>query len=179
MKLIAYLEKFNLLEQVSNAGNDVIHNLTDWDFAINYRAKSRFGCCKPQLKLVEVTSEYYFQGEVKAEEMDDFIITLLHETAHVIVRERYGKYRDGRKIKSHGLEWILVMRTLGITNIERCGTSSILKEVKAKTAKHRYTCRDCGHETLTKRKLQNIESRYHGGCRRKPNRGTLIHMQLR
>jgi len=179
MKLLTYLEKFDLLDRVRNAAGDDFDALEQWKFAINWRAKNRFGCCKYSKKLVEVTSEYYLHGAVKPEEMDDFINTLLHETAHILVKERFGSYINGRKIAAHGREWRVIMFDLGITNVKRCGSSTILNEIRKKVAKHTYTCKDCGTVIPRQRKLANAENRYHPKCKRKPNGGSLIHKQMR
>lgn len=179
MKLVTYLEKFDLLNRVEAVAGNEFYDIKQWNFAINYRAKSRFGCCKPSQKLVEVTSEYYVHGGIKDGEMDDFINTLLHETAHVIVHERYGRFRYGRKVQAHGSEWRGIMRDLGITKIERCGSSDVLAKVRDKIAKHRYACKDCDYVYESQRALKNIHRRIHNGCGHKEHGGHFIHTQLR
>ena len=179
MKLVTYLEKFDLLDCVEAAAGDEFYDVKQWKFALNHRANGRFGCCKYTKRLVEVTSEYFAGGKVKEEEYDNFINTLKHETAHVIVRERYGKYRNGCKVQPHGREWKMVMYSLGVVNIKRSGKSKVLKEVRKKAVKHTYTCKDCGFVYERQRKIKSLVGKYHGGCKRKPNGGTLIHTQLR
>ena len=182
MKLTAYLDKFGLLDQVSRAAGTEWGQLRQWNFTINHRAKGRFGCCKNFRKLVEVTSEYYVNGEVKEEEYADFINTLLHETAHAIVHERYTRRSILGEIKAHGPEWKKVMRDLGIEP-KRTGKSKILDGAKKATrrsapANHIYTCKDCGFQFKKKRPIKDYEVKWHGGCRRKPNRGMLVYTQL-
>ncbi len=185
MKLTAYLDKFDLLDRVHRAAGTEWGQLRKWDFTINHRAKGRFGQCNPRKKRVEVTSEYFVGGEVKTEEYKDFINTLLHETAHAIVFERYGLRAAFKhsEVSAHGPEWKAIMRQLG-ANPSRTGASKILnKSMAAKRAanppKHIYTCKDCGHEFKKKRLLKDADTRYHGGCKRKPNGGKLQHQQIR
>lgn len=175
MKLITYLEKFNLLDRVEAAAGAEFYDVKQWNFAINYRAKSRYGCCKPQQKLVEVTSEYYVHGGIKEGEQADFENTLLHETAHVIVHERFGAL--GNKVKDHGVEWKRVMRDLGITRIKRTGKSEVLKR-EPKPPKHLYTCKDCGIDIPRQRELKDYKVRYHPKCKRKPNGGALNYQRM-
>jgi len=173
MKLLAYLEKHGLLELVEQAASDVVCEMTGYKLAINHRAKGRFGCVKYAIQTVELTSEYFVNGKIKEGQEIDHNNTLLHETAHVIVRYRYGNM-----VKAHGREWQNVMRSLGVKP-ERTSASSLLKAATEKTAKHIYTCKDCGHEFKKQRQLKNANNRRHGKCRHKPNGGTLNHLRVR
>ena len=182
MKLTTYLDKFGLLDQVARAAGTEWSQLRKWNFTINHRAKGRFGCCKQSAQRVEMTSEYYVGGKVKEGEEVDHDNTLLHETAHAIVHERYGLRGAFGKIKPHGPEWKAVMRDLGLEP-KRCGTSKILDGAKKATrrsapANHIYTCKDCGFQFKKKRPIKDYEVKWHGGCRRKPNRGMLVYTQL-
>ncbi len=184
MKLTTYLDKFNLLDRVAKAAGTEWSRLRQWTFTINHRAKSRFGCCKARMKLIEVTSEYYVGGKVKDDEYADFINTLLHETAHAIVHERYTLLNDIGQIKAHGHEWKTVMHVLGIDpkNIRSTGKSKILKDARvtkrSAPANHIYTCKDCGHQFKKKRPMKRWQEAWHSGCRRKPNRGMLTYTRL-
>lgn len=185
MKLTTYLDKFDLLDRVESAAGTEWGALRKWNFTVNHRAKGRFGCCFDRKKLVEVTSEYYVGGKVKEEEYKDFINTLLHETAHAIVHERYTLLDDLGKIKAHGPEWKAVMRALGLEP-KRCGTSKILENARVKrhstyvqpTINHIYTCKDCGYQFKRTRTMKNWQKSWHRGCKRKPNRGMLIYTRL-
>lgn len=180
MKLTTYLDKFDLLDRVEKAAGTEWGALRKWNFTVNHRAKSRFGCCKNRQKLVEVTSEYFIGGSVKTEEYDDFINTLLHETAHAIVHERYTLRNDLGKIKHHGNEWRMVMHALGIDpkNIRSSGKSKILKDVRVTKRKaprpYIYTCKDCGYEFKRTRQMKNWQRSWHRGCKHKLNRGVLV-----
>lgn len=172
MKLYTYLDKFGLRERVERVALDETIDLEFWSFEINYRAKSRFGCCKYDKQLVEVTSEYYVHGGIKDGEMDDFINTLLHETAHAIVHERFGSRRLNG-IKSHGREWKEIMRQLG-AKTDRCGSSKVLKEKRKASINWHYSCKDCGYIYERQRRIKSLVGKYHGGCKRKINGGALI-----
>jgi predicted SprT family Zn-dependent metalloprotease len=127
---------------------------------------------KYRTSTVEITSEYFINGQIKDGEETDHHNTLLHETAHVIVYHRYG-----RTVKAHGHEWKRVMHSLGVTP-NRVGQSKVLTNAN-KAAKHVYTCKDCGQEFKKQRQLKNVDRRFHGKCRHNRHGGKLDHYQVR
>lgn len=172
MTLRKYLETHGLLERVLPVAQGVEDVLDSYRVAINYRATSRFGCVKHNKKTVELTHGF-FEGQTLVRE-DEHTQTLLHETAHVLVRAMY----PFRKVQAHGREWKSIMRQLGAPANRSSGHEGILPE-RNTDYKHSYVCADCAYEYKSKRALKNIGNRYHSGCKRKPNGGALIHTQLR
>lgn len=183
MKVWDYLEKRDLQGRVNKclAGLGIpeatqfqaVWGLKTYDFVINHRAKSRYGCVKHNKMTMELTSEYFVRGYTLHEDrIEDHDQTLLHETAHIIV----NKIWPG--VKAHGKEWKKVMHLLG-ARAERCGSSEFLHEAARKKDlghKHEYTCQNCGYVYKTKRKLVRIENRRHGAC---GSAGRLTHRQVR
>lgn len=182
MNVWEYLDRNNHTDTVVNALNKLritpeLHAktmlaLTRYQFIINYRAKSRFGCVKHTKQRLEVTSEYFVRGyTLREDRADDHNQTLLHEVAHIIT------HVIRPAASAHGDDWKAVMRALG-AKANRCGSASFLAEVrKAKQPngkKHQYNCDKCDYVYRCNRKLKNLHQRHHANCG-----GGFIHTQLR
>lgn len=63
--------------------------------------------------------------------------TVPHEVAHLVARSLYGM------IKSHGREWKMVMRDLGVTDVARCHSYdiSVVKHKRKVARPYTYECR--------------------------------------
>ena len=182
MNVWNYLELHNERDNVLNAlsrlpfdstkKEDAINRLKRYRFVINHRAKSRCGCVKHSEAMMEMSSEYYTHGyNIKSEGIEDHRDTLLHETAHILVRAL-----SPGSFKPHGPVWKTVMRQLGATP-RASGSSPILKEARNKNHKHEYTCQNCGYMYKTMRQLKRIDKRWHGPCGK--IKGRLTHRQVR
>ena len=192
MNVWQYLDHNNLCGTVNNAldnlritqdeRDEVVRTLKRFAFAINHRAKSRFGVVKFQKvvkrrvvthEVMELTSEYFTRGyELHEDRADNHMQTLLHETAHIII------HVIRPKAEAHGREWKSVMRALG-AKADRTGSATFLTEARQikqpASKKHAYHCDKCDYVYRCNRRLKNISQRRHGsGCG-----GNFIHRQVR
>jgi SprT protein len=71
-----------------------------------------------------------------------FLLTLLHEMAHLVVYEQYG-----RKVMPHGKEWQSIFSELLSVFIKKSIFPSDIKEVLIKTI-HKPAASSCGEEAL-------------------------------
>lgn len=168
------LNALNNLRITPSQREDVVRALKNYRFRINYRAKSRFGVVKISERTMELTAAYFTSGyELHSDRAEHHRQTLLHETAHIIVRII-------RPLASaHGHEWRAVMRNLG-ARPDRCGKGEFLAEMRQGSDlghKHEYTCQSCGHVYRTKRALKRLDRRFHGPCG--SVKGRLTHKQVR
>ena len=120
---------------------------------------SRTGQIHHRKKRVELHVELLREG--REEHRDQ---TLLHETAHLIVALLYpeSRFRHSR-IKSHGVEWKIVMRHLGCRT-DRCSDHDFINEYCAKKAKLMYACKRCEHEFPAQKRWKNVDRKYHPKC---------------
>jgi hypothetical protein len=189
MKLATYLHKINLYDQIINGikkyfgpNQDLfcmaVTRIEDCEFKIMNRSKQIAGTCQGT-RLIRL-------HEKVAERPADRNNTILHEVGHLIrncERKFYGESRFEsmgriRKRRSiHGREWKSIVISIG-GSAETCHNYDYLKGNPSEY-KHKYTCKDCGYEHFTHRRLKNMDVRYHRGCRRKPNGGHFTHTQLR
>ena len=174
-----YLIKCNLLDQVLDGINKAkiieckkeaaVNELCEWTMGLITKSARVAGRCQHRYKRIQLHNELLKDGREK--DRDD---TLLHEIGHMLTHVFYGAV----KIKAHGWEWKYITSLIG-GSPTRCHNYEYFNDLRVATAKHKYTCKDCGYEIYTKRALKNIDRRWHTGCRNKPNRGMLTHEILR
>ncbi|RMG26585.1 MAG: M48 family peptidase [Armatimonadetes bacterium] len=83
--------------------------------------------------------------------------TVLHEYAHLVVFERWG-----RRAKPHGNEWRAVMRQLGLE--PRRTHSYECFPTRKPRRRLVYACQSCGEEIHRVRPLKRGRAYYHVGC---------------
>ena len=126
---------------------------------------SRSGQISYKKKQIELHAELLIAG--REEERDQ---TLLHETAHLIIALLYPESRKRHsRIKSHGREWKIVMRRLGVPE-DRCSDHDFMKEYCIKKAKIIYACQCCEIEIPAQRRWKNVDRKYHPPCGKKAGR---------
>lgn len=160
MKLFDYLEKHGELENATAAlayFADRKSVNVDCDIFKCYKmltnnVTGRYG----QICFAKFEIELH-EGLSVAGRENDHKQTLLHETAHLIVKMIWGPFA-----KSHGWEWKMVMSRLGIA-ANRCSSHSWMKDLKKEKCKLIYACKKCGVE-IPAMKPRKMVGRYHVKC---------------
>jgi len=121
---------------------------------------SRTGAIRYRKKTVELHVELLREGREANRDH-----TLLHETAHLIIGLLYPEsMKRHSRIKSHGVEWKMVMRHLGCKT-DRCGSHDFMAAHNAKKAKLMYACQRCEHEFPAQRRKKHSPDKYkHKSC---------------
>jgi len=133
------------LAEISRKANELmnLHGLTQkgWSFKFDHAVR-RLGCCKHSQRLITMSRSLSdLNKDSHAEKLVD---TLLHEIAHALTRERYG-----RGVQAHGWEWKRMCIEIG-ANPERCYDASKIETVQGKYV---YVCPNCGQEVNYHKRL--------------------------
>ncbi|MGJ8676182.1 MAG: SprT-like domain-containing protein [Akkermansiaceae bacterium] len=97
---------------------------------------------------------------------DEVRRTLLHELAHLMAHERYGRGRF-KKIAPHGLEWQAACAELGLAG--ETATHRLPLPRRSMTKKWRYSCPSCGEGFERVRRIKRASGCYN--CCRTKNGG--------
>jgi len=112
------------------------YGLHGWKAEINSRAKRRGGCCKPRKKVLDVSAWLVRKNGFRRIEN-----TILHEIAHAIEYNEYGK-------TDHGPRWQRIARAIGCDG-KRCFTSD---NTELPEPKYYLVCPNCGKKSRRHRK---------------------------
>jgi len=104
---------------------------------------------------------YYRENEIRLSRVvltthDRVYDTVLHEYAHLLVYQQFGK-----SARPHGGEWKAVMRQLGL---EPRVTHDYPVERRTLSRKHAYRCTDCGFVLERVRPFKRNRIYSHVGC---------------
>lgn len=186
LKVADYLTECNLIDRVldgidkiapESKKDRILNALTSWNMKFGINSTSIAGRCSYRREIIELHNELLKVGREK-----DRNRTFIHEIAHLITHflkdDESLRSLWRRKDSAHGHTWKRVMLALG-SNPERCHNYEYFTDLKIKTAKHKYVCKDCGYEYFSQRALKNIDHRFHNNCRHKENGGRLTHYVIR
>lgn len=160
MNLYNYLEKHGELE---NATSALVYFAKRKNVDINSEI---FKCYKMLIINVTTRSGRINYKKLQIEIHEGLLMTgreeghkqtLLHETAHLIVRMVWGS-----NAKSHGREWKIVMVYLGVP-AKRCSGHAFMKDLRKEKCKLIYSCKKCETEIYAQ-KPRKIAGRYHINC---------------
>ena len=136
-----------MLEEVKDICSNLIkETMGDVPYKIeyvNYGTKYLGKCVYKKSKGNYYTlkfSSLYFNQLYKEGDIAQIKDTVLHEVAHALCREKYGKGHN------HDYYWRIVAQSIGC-NGERCARTGIIPY------KHIYKCSKCGHLFYRLRKL--------------------------
>lgn len=148
---------------------------------VSFKSVTTLGVCHHTHKEIRLNEQLLINGREDAEKS-----TFMHEIAHMICA-MVKKFLSNRGVafdrKPHGRLWQSISIKLGDDGKRTANYDFFNKYIQEKREatghKHEYTCKDCGHVYKTRRRLVRIESRFHGPCRYKENKGRLIHKEMR
>jgi predicted SprT family Zn-dependent metalloprotease len=136
--------------------------LTRWKFEKFPRATQTLGQCNSKTKTISINPVLMLPEHAK-----QFGNTVLHEVAHLLDWELYGKM-------DHSPRWKYLCVEIGGDG----KTRSCFEGLKT-VAKYNYICKDCGYVFEAGRRLKNESQRRHKNCVNQPHKGHLkvIHVK--